>query len=132
LVKYFIDTYSIKIGKEVKSIKKIDLEMLERYQWPGNIRELEHFIERAIIISNGSSLDLEKLFGGNQRETELELQSFKTLMEIEKEHIINALKIAHGKVTGGNGAAQLLGMNGKTLGSKMRKLGIKRKTEFTA
>jgi DNA-binding NtrC family response regulator len=132
LVKYFIDQYSIKIGKEVKSIKKNDLEMLEQYHWPGNIRELEHFIERAIIISDGSNLNLEKQLTTPPQETETDFQSFKTLVEIEKEHIVHALKITNGKVTGDKSAAQLLGLNGKTLGSKMRKLGIRREIVITA
>ena len=132
LIKYFIDKYSKKLGKEVKSIKKSDLDILLKYDWPGNIRELEHIIERAIIVSEGSNLNFEKLFGGNIRQTEPDFQSFKTLVENEKEHIINALKIANGKVTGENSAAQLLGINGKTLGSKMRKLKIKREFVITA
>lgn len=132
LIKYFIDKYSQKIGKELKSIKKYDLEMLVQYNWPGNIRELEHFIERAIIISEGSNLNFEKLFGGNLRRTDLDFQSFKTLVEIEKEHIMNALIMANGKITGEKSAAQLLGINGKTLGSRMRKLGIKREIVIIA
>jgi transcriptional regulator with GAF, ATPase, and Fis domain len=126
LVKYFIDKYSKRLGKELKSIKKSDLDMLLNYNWPGNVRELEHIIERAIIVSEGSNLNFEKLLGGNLRQTEYDFQSFKTLVEIEKEHILNALKITNGKVTGDKSAAQLLGINGKTLGSKMRKLKIKR------
>lgn len=131
LVKYFIDKYSKKIGKEVKSIKKYDLDMLMNYNWPGNIRELEHIIERAIIVSEGSNLNLEKLLDVKPQQAESDYKSFKTLVDNEKEHILNALKIAKGKVTGENSAAQLLGINGKTLGSKMRKLKIKREFVFT-
>jgi formate hydrogenlyase transcriptional activator len=131
LVKYFIDKYSKKIGKEHKSIKKSDLDMLLKYDWPGNIRELEHIIERAIIVSEGSNLNFEKLLGGNLQQAEPDFRSFKTLVENEKEHIMNALKISKGKVTGENSAAQLLGINGKTLGSKMRKLKLKREFVIT-
>jgi transcriptional regulator of acetoin/glycerol metabolism len=92
---------------------------------------LEHIIERAVIVSEGSNLNFENLLGGNLRQTEPDFQSFKTLVEIEKEHIINALKMANGKVTGEKSAAQLLGINGKTLGSKMRKLKIKREFIIT-
>jgi len=127
LVKHFVEKYSKKIGKELRSIKKNDLEMLVQYNWPGNVRELEHFIERAIIISEGSNLNFEKLLGGSLWETEPDFKSFKTLEKIEKEHIINALKIA----TGEKSAAHLLGINGKTLGSRMRKLGIKREFIIT-
>ncbi len=130
LIKYFIDKYSKKLGKELKSIKKNDLDILINYNWPGNVRELEHIIERAIIVSEGSNLNFEKLLDGNLRHTESDFKSFKTLVEIEKEHIVNALKITNGKVTGENSAAQLLGINGKTLGSKMRKLKIRREIIF--
>ncbi len=131
LVKYFIDKYSKKLGKDLKSIKKSDLDMLVNYNWPGNVRELEHIIERAIIVSEGTNLNFERLFDGNLRQTESDIKSFKSLVEIEKEHIISALKIAQGKVTGEKSAAQLLGINGKTLGSKMRKLGIRREFIIT-
>lgn len=131
LVKYFIEKFSKKLGKELKSIKKSDIDTLLNYNWPGNIRELEHIIERAIIVSEGPNLNFEKLLGGDIKEFEPDIESFKTLVENEKEHILNALKISNGKVTGENSAAQLLGINGKTLGSKMRKLKIKREFVFT-
>lgn len=131
LVKAFVDKYSKKVGRETKSIKRNDLEMLVKYNWPGNIRELEHFIERAIIISEGSTLNFEKLLDGNLQNEERSWEVFKTLVETEKEHIINALKIANGKITGDKSAAQLLGINGKTLGSKMKKFGIKREVVYS-
>lgn len=101
-----------------------------QYNWLGNIRELEHLIERSIIISKGTNLTFDNLFNNKEVNSEQNLDSFRTLQEIEKEHIINALKIANGKVTGEKSAAQLLGINGKTLGSRMRKLGIKRQIEI--
>jgi transcriptional regulator with GAF, ATPase, and Fis domain len=63
---------------------------------------------------------------------EQDLESFKTLVEIEKEHIISALKLSNGKVSGEKSAAEILGLNGKTLSSKMRKLGITRGYTITA
>jgi transcriptional regulator with GAF, ATPase, and Fis domain len=131
LVKYFIDKYSKKIGKELKSIRKNDMDMMMQYSWPGNIRELEHLIERALIISDGSNLNFEKLLGDNLPKNEPDSKPFKTLVEMEKDHIINALKMSDGKVTGENSAAHLLGLNGKSLGSKMKKLGIKREIVIT-
>ncbi len=132
LVKHFIEKYSKRIGKEVKSISKNDMDMLMQYNWPGNIRELEHLIERAMIISEGMNLSFEKLLGGSLRQPAADAQSFKPLIEIEKEHIIKALQLSLGKITGENSAAQLLGLNGKTLGSRMRKLGIKREVVITS
>ncbi len=132
LVKHFIEKYSKRIGKEVKSISKNDMDMLMQYNWPGNIRELEHIIERAMIISDGMNLSFERLLGASLHQPTAESQSFKPLLEIEKEHIIKALQLSLGKVTGENSAAQLLGLNGKTLGSRMRKLGIKREIVITS
>lgn len=125
-IKYFLEKYSKKLGKNVTSIKKADLESLMQYDWPGNVRELEHVIERAIIISTSNSLDLSNLSLSSIKGNEINPASIKPLIEVEREHIITALRAAGGKVTGENGAAALLGINGKTLGSKMRKLGIKR------
>lgn len=88
-------------------------------------------IERAIIVSEGSNLNFVKLLDGNLKHDESDFKSFKTLVEIEKEHIMDALKISKGKITGENSAAQLLGINGKTLGSKMRKLNMKREFVIT-
>lgn len=123
LVKHFIDKYSKRIGRKIESIKKNSLNLLVKYEWPGNIRELEHFIERAIIISKGPNLDFENMLNISSGKGD---KNIKSLEANEKEHIIKALKMANGKITGENSASQLLGINGKTLGSKMRKLGIKR------
>ena len=125
-VKYFLEKYSKKLGKNVLSIKKADLEALMQYNWPGNVRELEHLIERAIIISTGNNLEMSNLVLSNTEGGKINLASIKPLVEVERDHIINALRATGGKVTGENGAASILGINGKTLGSKMRKLGIKR------
>jgi len=131
LVKHFIQKYSKRIGKGVKSISKNDMDMLMQYNWPGNIRELEHLIERAMIISNGSNLNFETLLSGTLGQNENQAQLFKSLIEVEKEHIIKALQLSLGKVTGENSASQLLVMNGKTLATRMRKLGIKREVIIT-
>jgi transcriptional regulator of acetoin/glycerol metabolism len=101
-----------------------------QYNWPGNIRELEHLIERSIIISKDTSITFGNLLNASLNKSEQDITAFKTLEEIEKDHIITALKISHGKVTGEKSAAQLLGINGKTLASRMRKLGIKRTIEI--
>jgi formate hydrogenlyase transcriptional activator len=126
IVKYMIEKYSKKIGKNIKSIKKSDMVMLTQYNWPGNVRELEHMIERAFIISQGSNLEFDNLSQGSIKNFKTGEVHFKTLVNNEREHIVKALRIAKGKVTGKDSAAQLLGINGKTLGTRMRKLGIKR------
>jgi len=131
LIKHFTNIYSKRIGKGIQSIKKADMELLINYDWPGNIRELEHLIERAIIISQGEYLVFENYFKGNLTLQLTETEEFVTLTELEKQHIILALKQAKGKITGKNSASELLGINGKTLGSKMRKLGIKKEVNFS-
>jgi transcriptional regulator with GAF, ATPase, and Fis domain len=129
-VKYFMEKYSKRIGKNVLSIKKTSLDAMKEYNWPGNIRELEHLIERAIIISTGQTLEIDNIILSGQHNTATEVSAIKPLIEVEREHIVNALKATRGKVTGENGAAALLGLNGKTLGSRMRKLGIKREVQI--
>jgi DNA-binding NtrC family response regulator len=102
---------------------------LEAYSFPGNIRELENIIERSVILSHQDVLNFdaipfkakEKLsFEGNGNGN----GHFKSLEEIQREHILNALKKTQGRVSGPAGAARLLGLNDKTLFSKMAKLGI--------
>jgi transcriptional regulator with GAF, ATPase, and Fis domain len=132
LVKHFTEIFSKKVGRSVKSIKKDDMDLLISYSWPGNIRELEHLAERAILVSEGPTLNFGSLLGGSIKNPELERETFKTLEEMEKEHIMNALRISNGKVTGDRSASELLGINGKTLGSKMRKLGIRREISIRA
>lgn len=125
LLKFFIEKYSKQAGREKKTVRKSDLEMLLQYNWPGNIRELEHLIERSVIVSEGSVLNFNDVIHHNMKNDE-DTGSIKTLKEVEKEHILHALQIAKGKVTGQDSASSMLGINGKTLGSKMRKLGIAR------
>ncbi|HEX2961867.1 MAG TPA: sigma 54-interacting transcriptional regulator [Ignavibacteriales bacterium] len=125
-VRHFSEKYAKAMGKSVKEISRTDFDVFMNYDWPGNIRELEHLIERATIVSRGQTLDFSDVkFVKNTRRDE-DLSSFKSLEEMEKEYIISALRAANGKIMGKNSAAELLGLNGKTLGSKMRKLGIKR------
>ncbi|MCU7494139.1 MAG: sigma-54-dependent Fis family transcriptional regulator [Ignavibacteria bacterium] len=125
LLKFFIEKYSKQAGREKKIVRKSDLDMLLQYNWPGNIRELEHLIERSVIISEGAVLNFNDVIHLNMK-NDAEAEKLKTLREMEKEHIIHALQIAKGKVTGENSASSILGINGKTLGSKMKKLGIAR------
>lgn len=125
-LKFFVERYSKKIGKPIMSIRKNDLDALMQYSWPGNVRELENVVERAVIISNGLNLDLSWILLNKSEKAQTEPVNLKTLEEMEREHIISALRSVNGQVTGDKGAAKILGLNGKTLGTRMRKLGIKR------
>jgi transcriptional regulator with GAF, ATPase, and Fis domain len=125
-MQHFAEKYAKSMGRKVKEISNADLEAFMNYDWPGNIRELEHLIERASIISSGPALDFSdvKIFKTIRKPEDF--SSFKPLVEMEREYIISALRAANGKIMGVNSAASLLGLNGNTLASKMRKLGIKR------
>ncbi len=128
LVQYFIKKFSDKMGKNITNIPKKVIDTFMNYSWPGNVRELENIVERAVIISNGMSLQIgnwltqEKQAGRNN---ELD-DNFITFEEMQKRHIVNALKRTKGRVSGDTGAAIILGLNPKTLESKMRKFQIKR------
>jgi formate hydrogenlyase transcriptional activator len=101
---------------------------LTRYRWPGNIRELENIIERAVILSRGSTLDvpLAELKRHLKDDAVAVPRSHTTLEEAEREHIRQALEQANWLVGGPSGAAARLGMKRTTLQSKMAKLGIER------
>lgn len=129
LIRHFVKKFSIKTGKNIDKIPRKVFEILEAYSFPGNIRELENIIERSVILSHQDVLNFdaipfkakEKLsFEGNGNGN----GHFKSLEEIQREHILNALKKTQGRVSGPAGAARLLGLNDKTLFSKMAKLGI--------
>jgi PAS domain S-box-containing protein len=122
LIEYYTKFYSQKLNKPVKTFTKKSIEQLLNHSWPGNIRELEHVIERAIITSGNKQLIVEPL--------DVQKNSFSNklieLKEIERNHIINILEKTFWKISGNGGAADLLKINPETLRSKMRKLGIKR------
>ena len=120
LVRYFVQQYARRMNRRITSIPTESMNALARYHWPGNIRELQNFIERAVILSTGSTLHVpvRELKGGPVG------ASVVTLEAAEREAIQRALHDAGGKVGGENGAAAKLGMKRTTLQAKMRKLGI--------
>ncbi len=128
LVKHFIRKYESKMGRNIQNIPKEVMDGLSKYNWPGNIRELENIIERALILSSGSTLE----YGDWLPMAKLPIkpENGKTmsliLEEVEKEHIINVLNKTNWKVSGEKGAAKLLGLHATTLESRMKKLGIVR------
>ena len=93
-----------------------------RYPWPGNVRELRNVIERAVILSRGSSLNVELPKTMNALTS-----SSATLQEVERSHIVDVLNKTGWRVSGKKGAAEVLGLKPTTLESRMKKLGIKRK-----
>ena len=97
------------------------MNTLEDYQWPGNVRELENVLERAVINSSGPKLRLvDELKKPHKDLTTTQ----KTLEEVERDHIVRILEQTNWKVSGKNGAAEILGLNRSTLRARIRKLGI--------
>ena len=121
LARHFTKKYAAQMNREIDNIPAATMQALVKWHWPGNIRELENFIERAVILTRGSSLraPVDEL-----RQEAAEGGSGATLEEVEREHIIGALRASEGVVTA---AAIRLGLHRTTLNAMMRKLGISRK-----
>ena len=127
LASAFLQKYATKAGKSFSRVSKKTIDALMKYDFPGNIRELENLIERAVITEQGNTLFpgdwLPNTTGREPAGTD-ELKSFE---QMQKDYIIRVLEKTNGKVSGVNGAASILQMNDKTLFAKMKKLGIEKK-----
>jgi transcriptional regulator with PAS, ATPase and Fis domain len=126
LVEYFIDRYASKMGKKIRSIKQESLDLLRSYSWPGNIRELQNVIERAVIVSEGGVLWVdESWLSTESRSAEPPTGALSKLSpDQEKEIIEVALAQTRGRVSGPSGAARKLGIPPTTLESRIRTLKI--------
>jgi transcriptional regulator with GAF, ATPase, and Fis domain len=126
LVNEFVKRYSKKIGRDITKIPDSAMETLQRYPWPGNIRELQNVIERAVINTSGRILQL-----ADQLDSPVKVDSTKnpkrSLQEIERENILKVLEETSWRIEGAKGAAHILGLNPSTLRGRMRKFGIRRK-----
>jgi len=123
LVRYFVQKFARRMNRTIETIPAGTLEVLVRYAWPGNIRELENLIERAVIVSPGPVLRVPL----GELKLPLEpLDDNLTLRAAEREHIVKALEATNWVLAGPHGAAARLGMKRTTLQSKMRKLGLAR------
>jgi formate hydrogenlyase transcriptional activator len=129
LVRHFAQQFSRRMKKAIETIPSDTMDALTRYDWPGNIRELQNLIERAVILSRGTALEvpLAALTGATSgsgpaaSETQIE-----TLHEADRRHIVAALEQSNWVLAGPNGAAARLGVKRSTLQFRMRKLGIVR------
>ncbi len=122
LAEHFVKRCNLNLGKNINRITKKTIRQLQSYSWPGNIREFENIIERAVIISNGKTLMVEPLHNPDFEDTDTLLP----LDEYQRRYIIKVLEKTFWKVDGINGAARILDMHPETLRSRMRKLQIKR------
>jgi PAS domain S-box-containing protein len=126
LVRHFVSTHSRRMGKVIESIPDETMEALTRWPWPGNIRELENFLERAVILTRGPVLYVPLAELETEAEAEAEALLDPSLFAAEREHILRVLRETKGQVGGYDGAAARLGLKRTTLNSKLKKLGIAR------
>lgn len=126
LVRHFVTTHCQRMGKMIDTIPEETMAALTRWNWPGNIRELENLLERAVILTRGRVLyvPLSELRVDEEERTEGESP---TLQAAEREHILRVLREAKGQIGGSEGAAARLGLIRTTLNSKIKKLGIERR-----
>ena len=123
LVEHFANMYAKKFGKNIASVSPKTMEELQAHSWPGNIRELANVIERAVIHTHGTALQVVDHF----EPAAVDSVPTETLEEIEREYIIRTLENTGWRIEGPHGAAKILGLNPSTLRTRMIKLGIQRR-----
>jgi formate hydrogenlyase transcriptional activator len=121
LVQAVVQEFQKRMGKEIESIPKKTMQALRSYSWPGNVRELRNLIEHAMILSRGKTLDVQV-----PERASSETDAIGNLEDTERRHITAVLNKTGWRVSGKDGAAEVLGLKGSTLRSKMKKLGIRR------
>ena len=134
LTRHFLDESCKRFNKQCYGLNEHTVNILKDYDWPGNIRELQNVIERAVILGNDTSLRISPRVVLEQAHepsetfapTRRELLKAEEIKHLERENIITALNKSNWKISGKNSASDLLGMNASTLNSKIAKLGIKK------
>ncbi len=129
LMTHFIQKLSKKMGTKITKIGKSVVEQLMSYHWPGNIRELEHVIERSILLSDDDVLSQVHFSHKMQKNIVTpseDAPNLKTIEEVERDHIVSVLRHCKGRVAGSRGAAEFLGIPPSTLASKLKRLGIQK------
>jgi len=129
LAAHFIELYNRKTGKKIEGVSAKAKEQLMAYHWPGNIRELEHVIERSILLAKDTIIEevlISRMKGKDSTAFVSEDERIKTIHENERDHILAVLRKCKGKIWGVGAAAELLNIPPSTLKSKMKKLGIVR------
>ena len=130
LVHHLVAEIARRAGKTITSVPKKTMDGLMSLHWPGNVRELENFLERSAILTNGTVLaaPISELV---QPHASPEKSDGTTLVSIDRQHILKALKDSNGQISGPRGAAARLGLKRTTLQSKLKKLGIRRATPLS-
>jgi PAS domain S-box-containing protein len=140
LAAFFAERFSRQFGKQITALSNETVELLTRYDWPGNIRELQNVIERAVILSSSPVLKLgsdllpatrpdvvgESAAAGSRADSAAASVGQQSLEAIEKQHIADVLRQTKGVIEGPKGAASILNLHPNTLRSRMKKLGIER------
>jgi formate hydrogenlyase transcriptional activator len=126
LVQHFVEQFARKVGKSIEMIPSGTMEALRHHPWPGNIRELENVIERAVILSPGPVLRVSPQDLRTRVTPGQTAHHPQTLEEVERNHILKTLKETRWTLSGPSGAAARLGLNRSTLYFRMKKLGIAR------
>ena len=129
LVQYYVDKYSQRMNKRIDVVPEETMAALCRYSWPGNIRELQNLIERAVIMTPGNVLQIQ--VSDLQESNRISSSMAGTLEDVERQRILQALREAGAVIGGPHGAAVRLGLKRTTLLSKMQKLGIARNTNYS-
>ncbi len=126
LVHFFAHKFAQQMNRRIESIPKETMAALTSYHWPGNIRELQNLVERGVILSRGSSLEIPLAELKHSGKVANHINGSTTLEEVERDHILRILGESNWVIGGPTGAASRLGLNRTTLNHRMRKLGITR------
>jgi PAS domain S-box-containing protein len=137
LARSFVERFARRMGRRIEPLHPDDARRLQEYHWPGNVRELQNVIERALILATGSRIDLQRALPAGATAPALPVESTDgsaprilnaaELEAIERLNLERALTAASGKISGANGAAEILGLPASTVSSRMKALGIQRK-----
>ncbi|SHK94239.1 DNA-binding transcriptional response regulator, NtrC family, contains REC, AAA-type ATPase, and a Fis-type DNA-binding domains [Chitinophaga jiangningensis] len=127
LAKHFVNIYALKEKKEIDGIADHVIQSMLNYNWPGNIRELENAMARAVLLTNGPIVNSLTLSGSNKKTETAGNGRIKSLVDNERDHILYALEQCGWKIYGEDGAAALLELHPSTLNSRIKKLGIEKK-----